>query len=147
MAEFTHCNQNAKTVAHCYAPSTRPAMRYGVPMKAVRWTGSSLKEVRSFPAPVRREIGRALYAAQMGGTDPAPKPLHGFGGASVMEIVAPFDANTYRAVYTVQFANAVYVLHAFQKKAKRGSATPQADMDLVRRRLADARADHARRQQ
>jgi phage-related protein len=74
----------------------------------------------------------------MGETDPAAKPLKGFGGARVMEIVERHDTNTFRAVYTVQFAHAIYVLHAFQKKSKRGIATPQKDLDLIRRRLAEA---------
>jgi phage-related protein len=74
----------------------------------------------------------------MGETDPAAKPLKGFGGASVMEIVDRHDTNTYRAVYTVQFADVIYVLHAFQKKSKRGISTPQKDLDLIRGRLAEA---------
>ena len=74
----------------------------------------------------------------MGKTDPAAKPLRGFGGAGVMEIVDRYDTNTYRAVYTVQFAEVIYVLHAFQKKSRRGIATPQKDIDLIRRRLAEA---------
>jgi phage-related protein len=73
-----------------------------------------------------------------GRTDPAAKPLKGFGGASVMEIIDRHDTNTYRAVYTVQFADVIYVLHAFQKKSKRGIATPQKELDLIRRRLAEA---------
>jgi phage-related protein len=113
-------------------------------MKVVRWMGSSLKDVRSFPESVRKEIGRALFTAQMGGIDLAAKPLQGFGGAGVVEIVASFRSDTYRAVYTVRFGDAVYVLHAFQKKSKRGIATPQADRELIRKRLADARAHHAR---
>ena len=78
------------------------------------------------------------YTAQMGETDPAAKPLKGFGGARVMEIIDRHDTNTYRAVYTVQFADVVYVLHAFQKKSKSGIATPQKDIELIRRRLAEA---------
>jgi phage-related protein len=74
----------------------------------------------------------------MGETDPAAKPLKGFGGARVMEIIDRHDTNTYRAVYTVQFADVVYVLHAFQKKSKSGIATPQKDIELIRRRLAEA---------
>jgi phage-related protein len=74
----------------------------------------------------------------MGETDPAAKPLKGLGGASVMEIIDRHDTNTYRAVYTVQFADVIYVLHAFQKKSKRGIATAQKDLDLIRRRLAEA---------
>jgi phage-related protein len=68
----------------------------------------------------------------MGETDPAAKPLKGFGGARVMEIIDRHDTNTYRAVYTVQFSNVIYVLHAFQKKSKSGIATPQKDIELIR---------------
>jgi phage-related protein len=107
-------------------------------LKLVRWIGSAQKDLRSFPAPVRRDFGQALYAAQKGDTDPAAKPLQGFGGHSVMEIVAPFDGNTWRAVYTVRFHGFVYVLHAFQKKSKSGVATPKPEIDLIRRRLAIA---------
>jgi phage-related protein len=83
-------------------------------------------------------VGQALYAAQMGDTDPAAKPLKGFGGTRVMEIVERYDTNTYRAVYTAQFGGVIYVLHAFQKKSKQGIATPQKDIELIRHRLADA---------
>jgi phage-related protein/predicted XRE-type DNA-binding protein len=81
----------------------------------------------------------------MGETDPAAKPLKGFGGASVMEIIDRHDTNTYRAVYTVQFADVIYVLHAFQKKSERGIATPQKEIDLIRRRLAEAQRLHRQR--
>ena len=94
-------------------------------LKPVVWMGSCRDSLRAFPPQVRSDIGHALYAAQQGETDPAAKPLKGFGGASVMEIIDRHDTNTYRAVYTVRFAGAVYVLHAFQKKSKRGIATPQ----------------------
>jgi phage-related protein len=90
------------------------------------------------PPQVRSDIGKALYAAQQGETDPAAKPLRGFGGTRVMEIVNRHDTNTYRAVYTTQFAGRVYVLHAFQKKSKKGIATPQQDIELIRRRLTEA---------
>jgi phage-related protein len=93
--------------------------------------------LRDFPQKVRSDIGHALYAAQMGGTDPAAKPLKGFRGTTVMEIVDRHDTNTYRAVYTAQFPDAVYVLHAFQKKSKRGISTPRQDIELIRRRLAE----------
>lgn len=112
----------------------------------VTWVGSSRHDLASFPQPVRRDMGQALYVAQRGDTDPAAKPLKGFGGARVMEIVDRHDTNTYRAVYTVQFAEAVYVLHAFQKKSTRGTATPARDIDLIRRRLADAERLHRERQ-
>jgi phage-related protein len=104
--------------------------------------GSSRKDLRSFPKQVRRNIGQALYTAQRGETDPAAKPLKGFGGARVMEVVDRHDTNTYRAVYTAQFDEAIYVLHAFQKKSKRGAATPKLEIDLIRRRLADAERLH-----
>src|SRR5277367_2733236 len=94
-------------------------------LKPVVWIGTSQKDIRSFPEAVRRDIGQALYAAQQGMTDPAAKPLKGFGGHSVMEIVAPFDGNTWRGVYTVRFKGVIYVLHTFQKKSKSGIATPK----------------------
>ncbi len=114
--------------------------------KPVIWIGSSLRDLRALPPEVRRDIGQALYTAQQGGTDPAAKPLKGFGGARVMEIVESDRGGTYRAVYTVQFADAVYVLHVFQKKSKRGITTPKQDIDLIRRRLAEAQRDHRERQ-
>lgn len=83
---------------------------------------------------------------KMGETDPAVRPLKGFGGTRVLEIVDRHDTNTYRAVYTAQFAGVIYVLHAFQKKSKRGIATPQKDIDLIRSRLADAERLHKERQ-
>ena len=94
---------------------------------------------------MRREIGQALYTAQQGQTDPAAKPLKGFGGHAVMEIVAPFDGNTWRGVYTVQFRGVVYVLHVFQKKSKSGSATPNAEIELIHRRLAAAERHYKER--
>ncbi len=87
-------------------------------LKPVRWVGSSRRDLRAFPAPVRRDIGQALYAAQWGEEYPSVKALQ--GGRSVLEIVAPYAGDTYRAVYTVRFEDAIYVLHAFQKKSKRG---------------------------
>jgi phage-related protein len=94
------------------------------------------------PEQVRRDIGQALYAAQQGETDPAAKPLNGFRGARVMEIVERDRSGTYRAVYTAQFLDALYVLHVFQKKAKRGIATPKHEIDLIRQRLAQLERDH-----
>jgi phage-related protein len=111
-------------------------------IKPVVWIGSSLRDLRAMPEQVRRDIGQALYAAQQGDTDPAAKPLKGFGGAKVMEIVERDVGGAYRAVYTVQFADMIYVLHVFQKKSKRGIATPKQDIDLIRRRLAEAERDH-----
>src|ERR1039458_1974989 len=89
-------------------------------LKPVIWMGSSRKDLRAFSRQVRADIGRALYAAQMGDTDPAVKPLKGFGGTRVMEIVDRHDTNTYRAVYTVQFAGIIYVLHARSEERRVG---------------------------
>jgi phage-related protein len=105
--------------------------------------GSSRKDLAAFPAPVRGDIGHALHEAQCGGEPIAAKPLKGFGGRAVLEIIDDFDGDTYRAVYTVRFADAIYVLHAFQKKAKQGIATAKHDIDLVKMRLRDAQ-EHAR---
>ncbi len=101
--------------------------------------GSSREDLRGFPEEVRRDIGQALYTAQQGETDPAAKALKGYGGANVMEIVDRHDTNAYRAVYTVQFADRIYVLHAFQKKSKKGAKTPQKDIDVIEQRLAAAK--------
>jgi phage-related protein len=108
--------------------------------KPIVWIGSSRRDLKAFPKQVRSDIGQALYTAQMGETDPAAKPLKGFGGARVMEIIDRHDTNTntYRAVYTVQFSNVIYVLHSFQKKSKSGIATPHKDIELIRRRLVEA---------
>lgn len=95
---------------------------------------------------MQRDISQALFAAQRGETYLSVKALKGFKGASVLEIVAPFDSNTYRAVYTVQLGSAIYVLHAFKKKATKGRKTPKKELDLIKARLELARQDHNRRQ-
>ncbi|MGH9650581.1 MAG: type II toxin-antitoxin system RelE/ParE family toxin, partial [Terriglobales bacterium] len=87
-----------------------------------------------------------LYTAQQGDTDPAARPLKGFGGTRVMEIVDRHDTDTYRAVYTARFTGAIYVLHVFQKKSKRGIATPRKDIELVRQRVAAAQRHDRERQ-
>ncbi len=110
--------------------------------KPVRWVGSSKEDVSEFPVEVRRRVGGALWEAQIGRKAPYAKPLKGFGDAGVLEIVDDFDGETYRAVYTVRFARAVYVLHAFQKKSKRGAATPKVGLDLIDQRLKRAREDY-----
>ena len=115
-------------------------------LKPVIWMGSSRENLRSFPEAVRRDIGQALYTAQQGETDPAAKPVKGFGATRVSEIVDRHDTNTYRAVYTIQFAGVIYVLHAFQNKSKRGIATPQKDIDLIRQRLIAAQRHYKERQ-
>ena len=121
-------------------------MADGQSPRPITWVGSSRADLKRFPQPVRRDMGRALYAAQRGEDDPAAKPMRGFGGVRVMEIVDRHDKNTYRAVYTAQFDEALYVLHAFQKKSKRGVATPLREGELIRRRLADAERLHRQRQ-
>lgn len=115
-------------------------------IKPVIWIGSSLRDLRAMPDRVRQDIGQALYTAQQGDTDPSAKPLKGFGGARVMEIVERSRGEAYRGVYTAQFADVIYVLHLFQKKSKQGIATPKQDIDLIRRRLAEAERDHRERQ-
>lgn len=117
-------------------PSERPVI----------WVGSSRRDVREFPREIRRDIGQSLYAAQQGEIDPSAKPLRGFGGGSVIEIVASHRGDTWRAVYTVRFSDAVYVLHAFQKKSKSGIGTPKREMELIRQRLSEAEQLHRERQ-
>ncbi len=110
--------------------------------KPVAWIGSSLEDLKQFPQEVCRVVGYALYLAQNGGKHPDAKPLKGFGGASVLEVVEDYDGDTYRAVYTVKFRDAICVLHAFQKKSKHGIATPKQDIDLIRQRLNQAKEHH-----
>lgn len=105
------------------------------PDKSLFWVGSCLKDLREFPDEVKDEVGFALYQVQRGITPRSAKALRGFGGAGVLEIVEDFRTDTYRAVYTVQFTDVVYVLHAFQKKSKRGVETPKSDIELIRSRL------------
>lgn len=99
------------------------------------WIGSSKKDLLDLPVPVRRFFGHALDVAQRGEQHMAAKVLKGFGGAGVLEVVEDDAGGTYRAVYTVRFREAVFVLHVFQKKSKRGIATPLADMEIIRQRL------------
>jgi phage-related protein len=114
-------------------------------MRQLIWVGSSLEDLRAFPDEVKRTMGYALHLAQMGGKHLDAKPLRGFGGAGVLEVVDNLAGNTYRAVYTVRFPTAVSVLHAFQKKARRGIATPKQDIELVRSRLRRAQELDAQR--
>ena len=102
--------------------------------KPVQWVGSSKSDLKRFPDAVQDRMGFAIYQAQAGLRHRNAKPLKGFG-SGVLEVVARHDGGTFRAVYTVRFETAVYVLHAFQKKARRGIATPKQELDLVRRRL------------
>ena len=115
--------------------------RYGIinvmtaaPPKPVVWLGDTLRWLKTFPSGVQDEVGYALYLAQRGEKHVSAKPLKGLG-AGVLEIVSDHRGDTFRAVYTVRVGERVFVLHAFQKKSKRGIATPQADIDLIKRRL------------
>jgi len=110
--------------------------------KRLVWIGRSRKDLKSFPKDARDLFGYALYVAQMGGKHPDAKPLKGFGGAGVLEIVDDHQGDTYRAVYTVRLSEAVYVLHAFQKKSTAGIATRRQDVDLIRQRLKQAEELH-----
>jgi phage-related protein len=112
------------------------------PVKPLVWIGSSLKDLREFPDEVKDEMGFALYEAQCGLKPTAAKPLKGFGGAGVLEVISDYQSDTYRAVYTVRLEERVYVLHAFQKKSKKGIATPKADIELIKRRLRQAEELH-----
>jgi phage-related protein len=111
-------------------------------IKPVEWVSTSLKDMRAVPEDVRRFFGVALFAAQTGSKHDAAKPLKGFAGAGVLEVVEDHDGDTYRAVYTVRFAEAVYVLHIFQKKSKKGIATPQEEISKIRVRLKLAEELH-----
>ena len=103
--------------------------------KPLIWMGSSRKEIREFPDRIKGELGYGLDLAQAGSKHDRAKPLKGFKGAGVLELVEDFDGDTYRAVYTVKFAEVVYVLHVFQKKSKSGIATPKSDLELIESRL------------
>jgi phage-related protein len=104
--------------------------------------GSAREDLRGFPAEVRNVMGYALFLAEHGDKHPAAKPLKGFGSAGVVEMVEDHDGSTYRAVYTVKFEGVVYVLHAFQKKSRKGIATSKSDIDLVKVRLKQAEDIH-----
>lgn len=113
--------------------------------KAVIWVGGSKETLKAFPEPVQKDVGYALWFAQIGSKHPHAKVLRGFGSAGVVEIIEDSDGNTYRAVYTVRFTEFVYVLRCFQKKSKRGVKTPPADITLIKSRLRMAEADYQAR--
>jgi len=112
-------------------------------IKTLYWINSSKKDLQSLPEKVQDTFGFALHLAQCGDKHVQSKPLKGFGGAGVLEVVEDFFSDTYRAVYTVNFNDAVYVLHAFQKKSSSGMVTPKPDMDKIRERLKTAE-NHAK---
>ena len=115
-------------------------------VKPVAWIGSSYRDFRAFPDPVQDMMGFALYLAQVGQMHGSAKPLKGFGGAGVLEIVEDHQGDAWRAVYTVRFDTAIYVLHAFQKKARKGIKTPPEEIERVRQRLRVAEQEHAARE-
>jgi phage-related protein len=106
-------------------------------LKPVIWVGSSRRDLREFPDLVKDHLGYALYVAQCGGKHRDAKTLTGFGGAGVVEVIKDYRGDTFRAVYTVRYAGAVYMLHAFQKKSKTGRQTPRRDIELVKQRLRE----------
>jgi phage-related protein len=108
-----------------------------VPLRPLVWMGDSCKNIRSFPQEVRVSVGYALQLVQAGETPLEAKPFKGVG-SGVYEIVKRYDTDTYRAVYAVKIGKTIYVLHAFQKKSKKGIETPQADVDLIKQRYKDA---------
>ena len=110
-------------------------------MKALEWVGSSKKDLKALPEDVQDTFGFALYQAQIGEKHEDAKPLKGFGSAGMLEVMESDQSGTYRAVYTVKFRKAVYVLHCFQKKSTHGIATSQKDMDCIKTRLKVAAQD------
>jgi phage-related protein len=106
-----------------------------VQIRRLEWIGSTKKDLLALPEEVVDVFGYALYLAQTGSKHDQAKPLRGFGSAGVLEVVEDRRGDTYRAVYTVQFAARVFVLHVFQKKSRSGIATPKPDLDLIRNRL------------
>ncbi len=106
------------------------------------WIGSSRGNIREFPEEVKDDFGFALREVQRGRKPASAKPLKGFKGAGVLEIIEDYRTDTYRAVYTVKFSEIVYVLHCFQKKSKKGIQTPKQDIELIERRLKVAEADY-----
>jgi len=112
--------------------------------KPLHWVGSTKNDLLAFPEAVKDKVGTALSVAQFGGKHPAAKPWKG-EGPGILEIVEDHAGNTFRAVYTIRFAEAVYVLHAFQKKSPRGIKTARHDVELVSQRLQQARRDYQER--
>ena len=111
--------------------------------KHILWVGSSKKDLMAMPDEVKSAFGFALYLAQQGKKHQNAKPLKGFSGAGVLEVVEDCLGDTFRAVYTVKIAENIYVLHCFQKKSKRGIETPKQEIDLIRDRLKMAQ-EHAK---
>ncbi len=114
------------------------AIKLPTARKPLECIGSSKRDLKNLPAEVKSIFTYALFLAEQGQKHPDAKPLRGFGGAGVLEVIDDFDGDTYRAIYTLKFAGVVYLLHVFQKKAKKGKATPQFEMNVVTKRLKTA---------
>jgi len=114
-------------------------------LKKVEWISSSKKDLLKLPDKIQQVFGYSLYQAQMGDKPFNAKPLKGFLGAGVLEILEDDKGGTYRAVYTVKFEDVIYVLHIFQKKSKHGIETPKEDIDLIKSRLKIAQEIHNNR--
>ena len=110
--------------------------------KSLVWVGASRKDFRAFPEEVKADMGYALFVAQCGGKHRKAKSFKGTGDAGVVEVVEDHRGDAFRTLYTVRFASAVYVLHAFQKKSKKGVATSRADIRLIEQRLREAERLH-----
>jgi phage-related protein len=106
--------------------------------KPLIWIGSSRKDLREFPEDVQHRMGYVLWIAQIGGKHRDAKALSGFGGAGVLEIIEDYRGDTFRAVYTLKYADVVFMLHAFQKKSKTARETPRRDIELIKQRLREA---------
>jgi phage-related protein len=114
-------------------------------LQQVLWVRSAKRDFVKFPEAVRDSFGFALYLAQLGEHPSIAKTLKGFGHSGVVELIEDHRGDTFRAVYTVRFRGAIYVLHAFQKKSKSGAKTAKSDIDLIKQRLRDAEADYKQR--
>jgi phage-related protein len=119
----------------------RPRLQTGE--KPLHWVGSAKRDLLTLPIPVVSAVGYSLGLAQLGGTHPSAKAWKG-QGAGVLELVEEYDGNAYRAIYTVRFRKAIYVLHVFQKKSPKGIATDRRDIAMVARRLRAAQDDYRR---
>jgi phage-related protein len=113
--------------------------------KPVVWLGTSLEDLREFPEEAQDTVGYALYLAQIGLKHPKSKPLQGFGGASVLEVVVSAEGDAFRAMYTVRFSDVIYALHCFQKKSTSGIKTSKTDIAMIHKRLLEAKLDHENR--
>ncbi len=109
--------------------------------KPLECVGSSKRDLKDLPVEVKSVFTYALFLAEQGAKHPDAKPMRGYGGAGVLEVVDDFDGDTYRAIYTLKFPGVVYLLHVFQKKSKRGNATPKFEIDVINKRLKTAE-DH-----